>query len=177
MFLYSLIEKRLIKNILRLETCVLVPPIKSLSKKSGYFLGFRKGVYLLDVEKSIKVYFKTLRFVRQLRKENYQIMFVDSPLSSEKKLRCSLNASSFFKSCGFGALSTKVRSFSNKTSLVVVYGKKLSFSYKECFFKSVPAAIFLNVTYPDYFTDYKIALNLYSKGTVGLFLYLVNQSK
>lgn len=172
----NLIEKRLIQNLLKLESCLL--KTKENPKKTHYFIGFRKGIFLLNIETSFKNYFKILNIVQGLKKTKKAILFVGCPSGLEKKILKSIFEPNFF-------INLKERTqdilFSSsllkkKVCFIITYCDKICPALNACFIKSIPTAKFIFEIKNNILVDYAIPFNLYSKGVIGLFLYLLHRS-
>jgi ribosomal protein S2 len=176
MFLHNLVEKSLIQNLLRLEACIMGTP--GSSRKRNYFIGFRKGVYVLDLERSLWTYFKALNVVRGFKKKGFRLLFIGSPFGVEKTLKRVLSGLHFFLSSKewYPGGTSNTKKVQKEVYLVIFYSQGLPFLSNECFIKGIPFIGFFNSLDQKSFVDFPIFLNLHSRGSTGLFLYLVNQS-
>lgn len=175
---FNIIETRLIKNLLRFETCYFQKDLITYKRNKNYFLGFKKGLVIVDLEKSVLVYFKALQAIRKIKKSNLGVLFVGGPQNLEKKLAFHIKKPHTFvpsKKWCFGDLSNNPL-LQKKIYLAVVFNQNLFFDFKELYKKNIPAIGFVDNRVDNTCIDFPIFLNLDSKSSVGLFFYLINQS-
>ena len=172
----NLIEKRLVQNLLRLEICAI--EAKENPQIANYCHGFRKGTSLLNMENSIKSYFKVLNIIQRLKKTKKPILFIGSPFGFEKKiksffpkLQIFLSLKEFFEEVFFSSILIKTRAH-----FVIAFCDRVCPLFNDCFIKSIPVVCFTLEVNNTTFLDYPVLINIRSKGCIGLFLYLLGKS-
>lgn len=173
MRLQNLIEKRLVQNLLKMEACLF--KIKNKTRRTNYFLGFKKGILFLNIETSFKNYFRVLNIVQELKKTKKSILFVGCPFGLEKSILKYLAVPNFLFDLKeyVHAMLLNSSLLNMKVCFVIAYCHKICPPLKNCFIKGIPTAKFIFEDENKTLIDYVILFNLHSKGVIGLFLYLV----
>lgn len=166
MKLKKLIEIRLIKNILSLESS-LSPKKRAFYKKDKkYLIGFKKGSLFFDLEKSLVIYFKVLFLIKRSKNFYFNTVFVNCP----KILNIFLGSKKFY----FVDLQKwKKERFIKKAKFhfSLIFNPKIAWNSDE----NIPMCAFLEGSCSNVFLDYAIFFNLSSKGVIGLYAYLLNE--
>jgi len=169
----SLIERKIVQNFLNLENSFLsTGEFPLLKKNKKYLLGFRRGVYIINLEKSILNYFRVIKLLRLFQKSNLQTLFIGCPKP--------LNAIVSTFLLKFDAPKTQLKwscdnllekgFLSKNVHLAVVFDRNLLAEH--CLQKNIPI-IGIGTRFNTDLVDFPILINFNSISTFGLLLYLI----
>ena len=173
----SLIERKIVQNFLSLENSFLNTKneYSLLKKNKKYFLGFRKGVYIVDLEKSILIYFKVLKLLRCFQKGGLKTLFIGCPKHLKHIVSKTLSNSDISEaqikwSCD-GLLDKT--SLSENIHLAIAFDTNSLLKY--CLQKNIPI-VGVGTDFNTNVVDFPILINANSISTFGLLLYLIKHS-
>nr|YP_010152752.1 ribosomal protein S2 [Aureoumbra lagunensis]QQW50400.1 ribosomal protein S2 [Aureoumbra lagunensis] len=172
----SVLERKIVKNFLSLENCFFNKDKNKFFKKNKkYFLGFKKGLNMVDLEKSILIFFKALRLLKIFQISGLKVSFLGCPLICKESVflissKCK-NFQVYFEKSFQDFLYEKKSS--KKTHLLVIYNQP--FFYKDSL-KKLFVTIVLGNAFNANLVDFPILLNPFSVSSLGLFFYLIKAS-
>jgi len=168
-----------LKKFLDSDSFLGAIPSKRLKKSSGFFLGFRKGSIVFDLERSLNTFLKVSLLIKGCHQSSANILFVGCPPSIEQIVQKELSKSRHtFVSENSWILGSLTNYSQSKSApdLIVTFNRRCTFPSKECFKKDVPLISFVDETFNIHYVDYPIFVNLKSKGAAQMYYHLIKQS-
>jgi len=172
-------KKEYLKELLDSEGFLGTTSSEKLKDSSGFFLGFRKGSVIFDLEQSLTTFIKVLQLIKGCNASSAKLLFVGCPHSIEHIVQKELNESRHAyineNSWVLGSL-TNYNQSKVRPDLIVTFNRTCTFPSKECFKKDVPLISFVDETFDITYVDYPIFVNLKSKGAAKMYYQLIKQS-
>jgi ribosomal protein S2 len=171
-------KKTLLKGLLDSQGFIGSSSQGNVKDKKGFFLGFRKGFTVFDLERSLTTYLKALNLVKIFNESSLQVLFVGAPLSLESFIQKELEKTRhvFIRedSWVLGSLTNYVQS-GLYPDLIITFNSHNSFASKECFKRGVPLISFVDDSCDIAYIDYPILVNLKSQGVSHMYYNLIKQ--
>tara|TARA_B100000780_G_C20990511_1_gene396089 strand:+ start:236 stop:799 length:564 start_codon:yes stop_codon:yes gene_type:complete len=171
-------KKDILQDLLDSEGFIGSKSQENVKGKKGFFLGFRGGFTVFDLERSLTTYFKALNLVKLFNESSLQILFVGAPLFLENIIQKEVEKSKHIfigeDSWVLGSLTNYIQS-GLSPNLIVTFNSDNSFASKECFKRGAPLISFVDDRCDITFIDYPILVNLKSKGASRMYYNLIKQ--
>jgi len=175
---HNSLKNKILKDLLDYQGFIGSNHQGNVKDKKGFFLGFRKGFTVFDLERSLSTYIKALNLVKLFNESSLQILFVGAPLFLESFIQEELKRSKHIfireDSWVLGSLTNHVQS-GIYPDLIITFTGHNSFASKECFKRGIPLISFVDDSCDITYIDYPILVNLKSNGASNMYYNLIKQ--